>query len=112
MTPLGSSCRPIRVRCSGPSYRSMRDVTPGYTFWNVVKFIPGHTCSLDIYDSHFQSVKAIVIGSLFLQRVAISEYTPGMLMEKLLEQHGVQIMYTKAWRSLQHVKRFTYSNVD
>ena len=29
MTPLGSSCRPIRVSCSAPSYFSMRDVTGG-----------------------------------------------------------------------------------
>ena len=29
MTPLGSSCRPIRVSCSDPSYRSMSDVTGG-----------------------------------------------------------------------------------
>ena len=27
--PLGSSRRPIRVSCSGSSYRSMRDVTGG-----------------------------------------------------------------------------------
>ena len=29
MTPLGSSYRPIRVTYSGPSYRSIRDVTSG-----------------------------------------------------------------------------------
>ena len=29
MTPLESSHRPIRVSCSGSSYRSMRDVTGG-----------------------------------------------------------------------------------
>ena len=27
--PLGSSCKPIRVSCSGSSYHSMRDVTGG-----------------------------------------------------------------------------------
>ena len=29
MIPLGSSRRPIRISCSGPSYRSIRDVTGG-----------------------------------------------------------------------------------
>ena len=27
MTPLESSCRTIRISCSGPSYHSIRDVT-------------------------------------------------------------------------------------
>ena len=27
--PLGSSCRPIKVSCSGSSYRLMRDITSG-----------------------------------------------------------------------------------
>ncbi|XP_052172166.1 uncharacterized protein LOC127788091 [Diospyros lotus] len=57
-------------------------------------------------------LRAIVIGSLFSKRVAISEYTPGMLIGELLEQHSVQIMYTKAWRSLQFAKRLAYGNAD
>ncbi|XP_052171685.1 uncharacterized protein LOC127787667 [Diospyros lotus] len=89
----------LRARCK-----------PDCLFWHVVKFMPVHTCTPDVYDSHFQSVKAIVIESLFSERVASGEYTPGMLMRELLEQHGVQIMYTKAWRSLQHAKRLTYGN--
>ena len=70
---------------------------PDCSFWHVVKFMPGHRCTSDIYDSHFQSVKAIVIGSLFSERVESGEYTPGMLMGELLQQHDVQIMYTKTW---------------
>ncbi|XP_052197184.1 uncharacterized protein LOC127804365 [Diospyros lotus] len=85
---------------------------PGCSFWHVVKFMPSHTCTPDVYDSHFRSVKAIVIRSLFSERVTSSEYTPRMLMGELLEQHGVQIMYTKAWRSLQHAKILTYGNAD
>ncbi|XP_052206855.1 uncharacterized protein LOC127811189 [Diospyros lotus] len=85
---------------------------PGCSFWHVVKFMPSHTCTPDVYDSHFRSVKAIVIGSLFSESVTSSEYTPRMLMGELLEQHGVQIMYTKAWRSLQHAKILTYGNAD
>ncbi|XP_052171524.1 protein FAR1-RELATED SEQUENCE 5-like [Diospyros lotus] len=84
---------------------------PGCSFWHV-KFMPSHTCTPDVYDSHFRSLKAIVIGSLFSERVASSEYTPRMLMGELLEQHGMQIMYTKAWISLQHAKRLTYGNAD
>ncbi|XP_052181865.1 uncharacterized protein LOC127794657 [Diospyros lotus] len=85
---------------------------PGCSFWHVVKFMPNHTCISDVYDSHFRNVKAIVIESLFSERVASSEYTPRMLMGELLEQHDVQIMYSKVWRSLQHAKRLTYGNAD
>ncbi|XP_052189887.1 uncharacterized protein LOC127799704 [Diospyros lotus] len=81
----------LRARCG-----------PGCSFWHVVKFMPSHMCTLNVYDSHFRSVKAIVIESLFSKKVASSKYTPRMLMGELLEQHGVQIIYTKAWRPCLH----------
>jgi len=58
---------------------------PGYPFWHVMKVILGHTCTPDVYDSHFRSVKAIIMKILFSKRVASGDYKPKMVMGELLE---------------------------
>ncbi|KAK2658927.1 hypothetical protein Ddye_005460 [Dipteronia dyeriana] len=86
----------------------------GCTYWVVKKFVHVHTCSLDTYESHFQKVSFIVVGEMFTTKLNTYGHTIGPIdiIAKMLEQHGVQLLYTKAWRAKEHAKTILYGKPE
>ncbi|MGK4301799.1 hypothetical protein, partial [Klebsiella pneumoniae] len=68
----------------------------GCSMWFVLKYEAEHTCRQTAMESHMKSVKAIVIGKLYAGKVGRDMYTPNRLIGEMLEQYGVQILYSKA----------------
>ncbi|KAK0605765.1 hypothetical protein LWI29_030510 [Acer saccharum] len=82
----------------------------GCTYWVVRKFAHDHTCSLDTYESHFRKVSSIVAGEMFAPKLNTNGRTirPIYIITEMREQHGVQLLYTKAWWAKEHAKNVLY----
>ncbi|KAK3212822.1 hypothetical protein Dsin_017528 [Dipteronia sinensis] len=78
------------------------------------KFAHAHKCSLDTYESHFQKVSSIVIGEMFAKKLNTNGRTisPIDIIAEMCEQHGVQLLYTKAWRAKENVKIVLYGKPE
>ena len=84
----------------------------GCSMWFVLNYVAEHTCRQTAMESHMKSVKAIVIGKLYAGKVGRDLYTPNRLVGEMLEQYGVQILYSKAWKALQYAKKLAYGQAD
>ncbi|KAL5810448.1 hypothetical protein ACOSQ3_027157 [Xanthoceras sorbifolium] len=82
--------------------------------WHVRKFNTVHSCSLDAYESHFRSVSVVVIGEIFAPKLNTNGRVirPVDIISDMREQHGVQLMYTKAWRSKEHAEKILYGKPE
>ncbi|KAK0603383.1 hypothetical protein LWI29_004368 [Acer saccharum] len=82
----------------------------GCIYWVIRKFAHGHTCSLDTYESHLCKVSVIVIGEMYAPKLNTNGRTirPIDIIAEIREQHGVQLLYTKAWRANEHAKNVLY----
>ncbi|KAK1586897.1 hypothetical protein Q3G72_007335 [Acer saccharum] len=95
------------IKCDIALRATCRD---GCTYWVARKFTQGHTCSLDTYESHFCKVSAIVIGEMFAPKLNTNGriIRPIDIITEMREQHGVQLLYTTAWRVKEHAKNVLY----
>ena len=74
------------------------------TYWQVKKFVPAHTCSLDTYESHFRKVSSVVIGEMFASKLTTNGriISPIDIIVEMRDKHGIQVTYTKTWQALEH----------
>ncbi|KAK2646235.1 hypothetical protein Ddye_021430 [Dipteronia dyeriana] len=98
------------IKCDFALRATYRD---GSTYWVVKKFAHVHTCTLDTYESHFRKVSSIV-GEMFAPKFNTNGRTirPTDIITEMHEQHGVQLLYTKAWRAKEHAKTILYGKPE
>ncbi|KAK2637964.1 hypothetical protein Ddye_025759 [Dipteronia dyeriana] len=83
------------------------------TFWHVKKFIKTHTCEEDMYMGQFQAASANVIGQLYASKLSRgANICPKYIMRDIREKHGVELLYTKAWMTIQHARSTVYGKID
>ncbi|KAI9157722.1 hypothetical protein LWI28_026921 [Acer negundo] len=82
-------------------------------FWHVKKFIRTHTCEGNVYGGQFRAASANVIGQLYAPKLSSgANICPKDIMRDIMEKHGVELLYTKAWMAMQHARSTVYYNVD
>ncbi|KAK2652749.1 hypothetical protein Ddye_012605 [Dipteronia dyeriana] len=99
------------IKCDFALRVTCRD---GCTYWVVKKFAHVHTCTLDTYESHFRKVSSIVVGEMFAPKFNTNGRTirPIDILAEMREQYGVQLLYTKAWRTKKHAYFHLYGKPE
>ncbi|KAK3197902.1 hypothetical protein Dsin_021317 [Dipteronia sinensis] len=84
-----------------------------YMFWHVKKFIRTHTCERDVYGGQFRAANANVIGQFYAPKLSSGDnICPKDIMRDMREKHGVELLYTKVWMSMQHARSTVYGKAD
>ena len=82
-------------------------------FWHVKKFIRTHTYEGDMYGGQFRAASANVIGQLYAPKLSSgANIFPKDIMRNMREKNGVELLYTKAWMTMQHAWSTVYGKAD
>ncbi|KAK2642361.1 hypothetical protein Ddye_024124 [Dipteronia dyeriana] len=63
-----------------------------------------------MYGGQSQAASANVIGQLYASKLSSgANICPKDIMRNMMEKHGVELLYTKAWMAMQHARSTVYS---
>ncbi|KAJ4717563.1 MuDR family transposase [Melia azedarach] len=86
----------------------------GSDFFQVRKYYPVHTCSLDIRHRNHRQASSKLISKCIKARCdgVARSYRPGSIREDILKQFGVNISYDKAWRAREYALQSVKGSLD
>ncbi|KAK3193551.1 hypothetical protein Dsin_024861 [Dipteronia sinensis] len=76
------------------------------TYWIVKKYVRSHNCMVDVFMMHFQKTSSAKIAELMAPKVNWNGriIRPLYIIENMRGNHGIQVLYTKAWRATKNAK--------
>ncbi|KAK3205615.1 hypothetical protein Dsin_019661 [Dipteronia sinensis] len=76
------------------------------TYWIVKKYVRSHNCIVDGFRTHFRKTSSVIIAELMAPKVNWNGHIicPLNIIEDMRGEHGIQVLYTKAWITTQNAE--------
>ena len=75
-------------------------------YWVVRMFVKDHTCNIDGFHARFRQASSWTVGELLAPKLRVNGHSlkPKDIMVEMQVEHGLHLLYTKAWRAKDHVE--------
>ncbi|TXG53206.1 hypothetical protein EZV62_022375 [Acer yangbiense] len=75
-------------------------------YWVVRMFVKDHTCNIDGFHARFRQASSWTVGELLVPKLRVNGHSlkPKDIMVEMQVEHGLHLLYTKAWRAKDHAE--------
>ncbi|TXG73466.1 hypothetical protein EZV62_002045 [Acer yangbiense] len=75
-------------------------------YWVVRIFVKDHTCNIDGFHARFRQANSWTVGELLAPKLKVNGHSlkPKDIMVEMQVEHGLHLLYTKAWRAKDHAE--------
>ncbi|KAK3225365.1 hypothetical protein Dsin_005227 [Dipteronia sinensis] len=75
-------------------------------YWVVRMFLKDHTCNIDGLHARHKQANSWTVGELLEPKLQVHDHSlkPKDIMVEMQVDHGLHLLYTKAWRAKDHAK--------
>ena len=69
-------------------------------------FVKDHTCNIDGFHARFRQASSWTVGELLAPKLRVNGHSlkPKDIMVEMQVEHGLHLLYTKAWRAKDHAE--------
>ncbi|KAK3222173.1 hypothetical protein Dsin_009198 [Dipteronia sinensis] len=75
-------------------------------YWVVRMFLKDHTCNIDGFHARLRQANSWTVGELLAPKLQVHGHSlkPKDIMVEMQVDHGLHLLYTKAWRAKDHAE--------
>ena len=80
------------------------------SYWTVAKFVRDHSCQLELFNNCSWQVPAKVVSTVIIDKLLGKGRViqPVDVIGEMKSSHGIEILYSKAWKAKEYAQNMVY----